>query len=77
MHPIWLRVGSIDSCDLRQSVRVNVMFMTGKALSNLRKSLLKEKCKDRNLQKAKLTWTDEQKKPKKDQPPDVMNMAFA
>jgi transposase len=28
MHPIGLRVGSIDSCDLRPSVRVNVMFMT-------------------------------------------------
>jgi hypothetical protein len=28
MHPIGLRVGSIDSCDLRLFVRVNVMFMT-------------------------------------------------
>jgi hypothetical protein len=28
MHLIWLRVGLIDSCDLRRSVQVNVMFMT-------------------------------------------------
>jgi hypothetical protein len=27
-HPIWLQEGSIDSCDLCQSVCINVMFMT-------------------------------------------------